>query len=168
MAGTLSGNYTRRVSAIGNYINDLTINDATQPISVSQSETYTQGAGSNKANSVYTVYAELAAGATDSIDLAGGVTDAFGNVLTFTEIKGFSIQNHGAATGLDLEIGGNATPFEHWISAAGLVYVGAGGAVSISSPIDGYAVGGGATDVLDIKNTGGTDFYYTLEIIGEA
>lgn len=47
----------------------------------------TYGTGTNQANKLYCAKRTLAATTYDLLDLAGGLTDGLGNVLTFTKIK---------------------------------------------------------------------------------
>ena len=49
------------------------------------------------------------AATSENLDLAGGLTDPFGNTLTFARIKGLYIKNNSTTAGETLKIGGHAT-----------------------------------------------------------
>src|SRR4051812_14107572 len=79
------------------------------PISYTKSLSFELGAGALQANTFFSDYRTLAASAVDSLDLAGVLTDAFGQTITFTEVKAIYIENGSAVD--DLAVGAGSNPF---------------------------------------------------------
>lgn len=127
------------------------------------------GSGANQANQIFTDQRTLGISANEELDLAGGLTDAFGNAITFTKIKAI-IVSAAAGNGGDIQVGGSATNgFNDWVGAVGdLVAVKPGGAFAVVAPdVNGYAVTAGTGDLLKIANTdGAASGTYDITIIG--
>ncbi len=130
---------------------------------------FTNGTGANQANMLWHDQRTITASATDSLDLAGGLTNAFGAVQTFARVKGILIKA-AAANANDVHIAVPATNgFITWAGAAGdLVKVQPGGLFLLAAPgATGYAVTGGTGDMLDIINGGGgSSVIYDIVLIG--
>lgn len=127
------------------------------------------GTGANQASQLFTDQRTLGISANEELDLAGGLTNAFGATITFTKIKAI-IVSAAAANGGDIQVGGSATNgFNDWVGAVGdLVAVKPGGAFAIVAPdVNGYAVTAGTADLLKIANTdGAASATYDITIIG--
>lgn len=111
------------------------------------------GAGALQCNNVYAVSRTLG-GASEDVDLAGGLTDVFGATLTFSEIKLFGVYNSGANT---LTVG--AASSNQWVgllNSTGTVTLPPGGFFLFSAAdATGAAVVAGTGDILKVAGTSG-------------
>jgi hypothetical protein len=139
-------------------------------ISERQTVSLSNGTGASQATHVWADTRTLAASATENLDLAGGLTDAFGATLTFTAIKAIRIRPASANTN-NVVVGGAASnAFPLFGDATDTIALKPGGLLMIVDPsAAGYAVTAGTGDILKIANSAaGTAVTYTIEIIGEA
>ncbi len=126
------------------------------------------GTGNNQADELFTDKRTLAASATESLDLAGVLLNAFGVAITFVKIRGIYIKALAANTN-DVQVKGAAVngfigPFN---ALADQVNIPPGGAWQIAAPVLGWAVTAGTGDLLDVTNgAGGTSVDYEVEIVG--
>ncbi len=130
-------------------------------ISVSPSQSLTNGTGDNQADLIYRDATSVGVGGTD-IDLAGGLTDDFGQTLTFVEIVAVYIKNTTASGGGNLLIGGAAA--NQWVGmlavANDVVKLPPGGVYFYTAPYDGdCAVVAGTGDILQVAASAGTATY---------
>lgn len=126
------------------------------------------GAGANQASQVFSDKRTLAGSANEELDLAGGLTDVFGNTITFTKIKVVIVTSL-AANGGDIQVGGSAANgFDAFVGAVGdYVIVKPGGSFAIIAPdVNGYAVTAGTADLLKITNGDASPADYEITIIG--
>jgi hypothetical protein len=129
----------------------------------------TDGSGANHINQMWSDQRTLSASATEDHDLAGGLTDVYGNTITFTKIKAILVSAAAANTN-GVEVGGAAANgFDSWVGAAeDHVIVKPGGVLLIVAPdADGYAVTAGTGDLLTITNdAGSTAVTYDIVLLG--
>lgn len=132
--------------------------------------TWASGVGANQADLVYRANRTLAASASENLDLAGSLTDRFGNVLTFARIKLLAIYNQNAAAGDILTVGGAAAnAWEAWTPVAGSkLYVPPGGLeLKIAPDATAWAVTAATADILKVANGSGTHAVtYSILIVG--
>lgn len=141
------------------------------PLAIRRAVNLTSGTGAGKADRIFHDRRTLAASATEDLDLAGVLADAFGATLTFARVKLLYVA---AAVGnTNNVIVGNATSngFVSWVGGAahtvtvrpgGFLALGAGEADAV-----GYAVTAGTGDLLKIANSGaGTAVTYDVVLIG--
>ena len=132
---------------------------------------FTNGNGANQANIAFSDNRSISASSTDSLDLAGGLSDVFGNAITFTEIRGIIVYSD-PDNGDTLDIGGAASNgFNSWVGASGdAVILRPGGLfVLMATDADGYAVTADTGDLLDITNNdSGGAATYDIIIMGVA
>jgi len=112
----------------------------------------------------------LAASATEDLDLAGVLTDAFGSALTFVRVKGIVI-SASSANSNNVVVGAAAS--NQWatlLNATGTITLRPGAtfaAMSGSADATGMAVTAGTGDLLKVANSGaGTSVSYDIVIIG--
>ncbi len=164
---SLTTKISLQVSAILASALDLVTSSA--PLKLDQSYTLTSGTGANQASNVFSDTRTLAASGSESLDLAGVLTNAFGAVLTFTKIKAIIITAEATNTN-DVVVGGAAVnAFASMFGAAtDKIKVRPGGAFAIVAPdVNGFAVTAGTGDLLQIANSGaGTGVTYDIIIIG--
>lgn len=151
------------------FANTLDLSTTTDTLRLPVTHTLTDGTGALKAEITWHDSRTLAGQATDNLDLAGGVSHAFG-AATFTKIKALFIYNTTATTGLVLQVGGAASNALATLTGAtnDVMVVGAGGMLLLTAPTDGYVVTAGTADVLKVYNPSATTAVtYDIVVIGE-
>ena len=110
---TTSGSLTTKAS----FSKDTpTLGPTTQTITFTLASglVFTNGTGALQVNCGWTASGTIAAAGTVDYDLAGGITDAFGDAITFTSIKLMCIEN--LSTTATMLVGDAAAPFASWIT----------------------------------------------------
>jgi len=137
------------------------------PFGLSAALSLTSGTGANQADRVFTDQRTLTASATEDLDLAAVLLDAFGAAITFAKIKAVIIK---AADGNVNNVvvsrpAANGVPlFE---AASDAIAVKPGGAFVWYCPGTGVTVTVATGDLLTITNSGGTtSVTYDIVIIG--
>jgi len=147
------------------------------PLNLSDVIQFAFGSDADQADQIWWGRRTIGPGATDTLDLAGSLTNAFGGSVTFDNIKAILIFNRsdtaiGAHTATDaaIQIGGAANEFTGPLSAAGTFDVPAGGFAGFATPeADGWAVTPDTADELDVTNLDGVEeALYDIVIIGES
>jgi len=127
------------------------------------------GTGANQADLVFHDQKVLAAGGSDDYDLAGVMTDTFGDVLTFARIRVMMIYC-AAANPSTMEVGNS--PVNAWREWNGgtiqTVTIRPGGLFLVVAPdATGYFVTAGTADRLKIlNNSGSASGIYDIVLIG--
>jgi hypothetical protein len=126
---------------------------------------HTTGTNANEMTSLARSSGTLTNSASVTLSLLGGVSNAFGDPITFTRVNFFCITAD-AANVDSLQIGGAAaTPFEAWCGPNGRAVLRPGGTILYHAPdIIGYAVGTNGS--LRISNTGTNSAAYSVYIGG--
>ena len=150
------------------YVDTDDINEARGTISFNLSDDLTSGTTTDKADLLWWDTRTLAATSED-LDLAAGLTDTFGNVLTFVEIVGLAIKNTSTTTAEILAVGGAAgNQFINWVAnSSDIVNIDPDGILFLWSPLDGYTVTAGTGDLLKI-DAGAATITYEIVIIGRS
>lgn len=132
---------------------------------------FTFGTSSNQANLVYIGTGSVTSSGT-SIDLAGSLTDQFGNTLTFAEVNALLIFNNNLTAGENLLVGGAASNAVSTLfsNTNDVLVIGASGFLSLVNPLDpGYAITAGTADILKLASGGaGYNITYELAVIGRS
>lgn len=147
---------------------------AKQNLAYEFSVDFADGSGSNQMQDMYTAQrtVSIGEGNEDTLDLAGGLVDRFGNTLTFATIKKLIIVNKATAAGEDLRVGGSgAATTGNLITAlfgdaVGGINIKATFGFSLVGGGTGYTITGGSADVLVISNEGTGDITYDIIIGG--
>ena len=132
-------------------------------------DTLATGTGANQADLLWTDTRTIAASGTDDLDLAGVLTDAFGDTATFARVKGLIVR---AADGNTNNVVIGAAASNQFVGFFGAsthtVAVRPGGVFTIYSPdATAYAVTASTADLLRIANSSsGTAVTYDIVIIG--
>ncbi|MBB2914856.1 hypothetical protein FHS43_006168 [Streptosporangium becharense] len=156
------------VQLAANLTNSLDLTTVSAPLSFARQLNLTDGAGAGQANRLWSDTRTVGPSATDSIDLAGSLTDPFGAALTFARIKAVLVA---AALANVTEVrvtrpASNAVPL---LSAAAYLPVKPGGVFLWFDPsAAGVPVTAGTGDLLDMVNSGATAATYDVVIIGAA
>lgn len=134
------------------------------PLAQACALTLTDGVGDAQANQQWHARRTLAAGANESLDLAGPLRDSFGDAVAFTRLKAILLRN-GSQAGT-LTLGGGSNAFVGWFGGAGqsLTLRPGGFALIACADATGYAVVNGAADVLRLVNND-TDHALPYEIV---
>lgn len=133
------------------------------------------GTGANQADILYMAQRSVASGANDPIDLAGVLTNAFGQVITAAEIVAIFLINKpvsgvdnttnltmGAGTNPVTGYMGGTTPTIGPIRPGGFVTMGNGGATGICG------VTAATADILNIANSAGAIANYQIAILARS
>lgn len=159
------------VAASAELTGALDLTTAAAPLTFRKPVSLTSGTAAGQADRLFSDRRTLAASASEDLDLAGVLVDAFGATITFARIKGLIIS--AAATNTNNVIVGNATTngFISWVGAAThTVTVRPGGVLALiagAADATGYAVTAGTADLLHVANSGaGTSVTYDVILIG--
>lgn len=131
---------------------------------------FSDGAGANQADRVFHDTRTIAASGNEDLDLAGSLTDVYGQTITFARIKGvIIIASSGNTNNVNVSRpASNGVPL--FLAASDGLAVKPGGFFAWGSPdASGVAVTAGTGDLLNIANSGGTTgVTYDVIIIGAA
>jgi len=105
---TTSLNANIKLDVVAELLSTLDIGSARHALQYGYNAVLTDGTGANQAKALFADTRTLAASASENLDLAGGLTDALGNALTFTKIKALIIKADAANTN-DVLVGGHAS-----------------------------------------------------------
>lgn len=129
---------------------------------------FSDGTTDGKADRLWSDKRSLAAAASESLDLAGGLTDPSGATITFVKVKAIFIRA-AATNAADIVVGNAAAnafvgPFG---AAAHTLAVKPGGSLVLVAPNGGWAVTAGTGDLLKILNSAGAAAAdYEIVILG--
>ena len=151
----------------GQVVDTLDVGAITYPASFGANYNFADGTGGDQAKKIWTDTRTLTASATENLDLAGVLVDAFGVTLTFTKVKALIVTAAAANTN-DVLVGGHASGVLFFANANDIVKVRPGGMFALVSPDStGYAVTASTGDLLTVANSAGsTSVTYTIIIIG--
>lgn len=167
MAATLA--LTASVNFVWQYQNVLDLLTAKADANLTYDTALTNGTGAvDTADLIFTDTRTLAA-TTENLDLAGGLTDAFGNTLTFARIKGLFIHNTNTTAGNNLTIGGAASnAFPLFADTTDKYTIGPDGNLLILEPsAAAKAVTAGTGDILKM-DAGSSTIVYKIIIVGSS
>lgn len=133
------------------------------------SKTLTDGTVAGAGNSLLSLVGTVTAGTPVDIDLQAVLNAGLTDSTTLTNVKCLMLMHTGTVTGRNLQIGDSTGTLTNawvapWLTAAGGVKVGMGGAVAIADPDVGYTVDG-THKVLRITSSLGA-VPYQIDIIG--
>lgn len=138
-----------------------------ETLTYSFNKSFANGSGTTQlADLVFADTRAVTTGASESLDLYGGLSDKFGTTINFARVKAIFIENtHATQT---LTIGGGDAPLDVLFgTATGTLAIGAYGAFGIVAPLTGYAITDSTNDTLHVEaEAGGTTITYKIWIIG--
>lgn len=166
MAATLASNLDLTIR--GTYSNVLDLLTASANFAVSKSDEMTNGTGAVDTSDLLFTDTRTLATTSESLGLAGGLTDSFGTTLTFARIKCLLIHNKSTTVGQTVTIGGAASPIPLFADAASDKYVlGPNGIFLIWEPsAAGKVVTASTGDLLKIETN--ASISYDIIIIGSS
>lgn len=148
----------------------LDLTTVTDPLDFRRAAHLNSGTGAGKADRVFHDQRTLAASASETLDLAGVLLDAYGVAITFARIKGIFIS---AAVGNSNNVVIGANVSNDWVgllNAAGTLTLRPGASfAAMSGPADatGMVVTAGTGDLIKVANSGaGTSVTYDVVIVG--
>ena len=154
-------NILRTFSTVGTWLTD-DVDPLTHRMAEAWSQRYTNGTGDDEANAVYLERLTFGGGFSFGYDLEANFKDATGTTIVFTAVKEFALIHHTPDNTSGLYITGD------WFSdlAPGLQFqttsstnamnVFPGGAMWISNPVGGFAVGSDGR-VVSVTNLDGSN-----------
>lgn len=142
---------------------------ASAPLNKAYSMLLATGTGASQSDKIFSDTRTVNASTNDDLDLAGVLTDAFGQTLTFARVKGLIIARSDPANPNNLTIGNAAANgFVSWLGGAThTVTVRPGGGIALWAPdATAYAVTAGTADILRVANGSGSAVTYDIIVIG--
>jgi hypothetical protein len=139
------------------------------PVSIQVASDLTSGTGVDQADKVWHDRRTLATLTEDLIDLAGSLTDAFGDALTFAKVKVVYVRLRTTTAGGEIQLGGTTSNgvSSLWSAANDGVKIGAGGFIVLVNPsAAGYAVTAATADILRVYNASAFSVDYDIIIAG--
>jgi hypothetical protein len=157
------------IALSGAFTNSMDVGSANFPIQFNPNFVFTDGTGANQAKTIFTDTRTLAASASEDLDLAGVLTDAFGNVITFDKIKAIIVTAAAGNTNNVLFGGAASAQASPWFGdVTDTLVIRPGGAICLIAPdATGYDITATSADLLKIANSSsGTGVTYTIVLIG--
>ena len=140
---------------------------ASAPILLDKTYPFSSGTGANQADLVWQDTRTLAASATEDLDLAGVLADAFGATITAAELVAIMVTADAANTN-DVVLGAATQPIPLFGGTLGTFAVKPGGMFLSVAPggAGQLTVGAGATDDLKVANSSsGTAVTYSIIVL---
>lgn len=154
-----------QVSIISDHSATVGLSTTKDAVGYSVNKTFSNGSGTTQvADLVYHASRTLSSAATENLDLAGSLTDAFGTTLTFVRVKSILIENTSAS--MTLTLGGDANSVPFFDPATSTVSIPPSGAVALVAPLAGWPVAAGTGDILKMTNSTGTATTYKIWVVG--
>jgi hypothetical protein len=152
----------------GNHTAALDLGTASLPFSLSSNFTMASGTAANQADRVFTDTRTLGISATEDLDLAGVLTDAFGALITFVKLKALIIKAAAANTNtVNLSRPAGATGVPLFLAISDGIIIPPGYTFAWFGPGTGITVTPATGDLITLTNSGaGTGVTYDVVIIG--
>ena len=144
---------------------------------ISLTESLAFGTGNNSSNQLWHDTRIVAADATDQLDLAGGLTNAFGGTVTFAKVHGILVHNRSdetlttpahTASAAVLDVGPSAANGALVLKAVGDIVTLAAGDWFVLFSKAGKTITAATGDLLDIVETATLEAAYDIVILGES
>lgn len=138
-------------------------------ISKNYTQSWSDGTGANQAKAIYHDERELAASASENLDLNASLTDAFGASLVCTSVKALVVHAHSTNTNNVLVGGGSTTITTIFSDTSDRIIVRPGGTLILTGPdATGHTITGGSADLLTVANsTSGSIVLYDITVLCE-
>lgn len=137
------------------------------PINYAKSLPFTFGTAANQINDEFDDYRTLTASSTENLDLAGTLTNGFGETLSLARVKIFYLENTSETE--TITIGGAASdPFIGWFADATdkETVPPLGFVLRVAPGTTAWPVTAATGDLLKIANSGGASTTYRVYIAG--
>lgn len=134
---------------------------------------WTDGTGDDQVKRMFRRTGTLLARTSVALDMAGALTDVFGNTLTFATVKAIVVKNLGTVAAQILKFGQLSTPTSGNLmtdvfdgSTTSRVKIRHGGVLAIVAPNTGYTVTGGSADIILLANESAQSVDYDIVVLG--
>lgn len=166
MARTLTGTIK---AAFGlNYNGDADLGTQKAKLPFASELVVGSGTGAGQADLAFWDSRPLTASQSEDLDLAGGLTDAFGGTLTFVEVCGIWVKAAAANSG-NIIVGGGTNGFVGpFGNVNDTVALDAGETFLITNIGAGWPVTASTADILKIENSHASAATYEIAIIGRS
>ncbi|WP_060880623.1 hypothetical protein [Streptomyces scabiei] len=148
----------------------LDLTTVSDPLQFRRAVQLSTGTGAGQADKVFHDRRTLAASATEDLDLAGVLSDAFGAGITFARIKGLYIAAAPANANNVVVGAASSNAWATLLNATGTITLRPGGSFGAMAGLadgTGWAVTAGTGDLLKVANSGaGTSVDYDVIIVG--
>lgn len=143
---------------------------STSPLSYPKVWEWADGTGADQADKVWSDSGTITASGTVDIDLAGGITDAYGATITLARVKLLAVYAHTTNVN-NIEVGNAAANgWTSWVDGGSTarVRVKPGGLLlGIAPDATAWPVTAGSADVLRLTNdAGSTSVAYDIVVVG--
>ena len=156
------------LSLTGSYAKQVDIDTAVKTISISKSLSLTNGQGDNQGDLLWYDSRQVSSGVPEDLDLAGSLSDLYGQTLTLVELVMLIIHNKSTTAAEQLQIGGDANAVPIFGATADYLLLGAGGFLVYTAPYDGtITVTAGTGDILQVAAASGT-IDYDIVVVGRS
>lgn len=137
------------------------------PLALKRQFTWPSGTAADQADRIFHDTRTIVASGSDDLDLAGVLTDAFGAVITFADVRLILVAAAAANTN-NVIVGGDANALLFGGAAAHTVTVRPGGLMLLAArDATAYPVTPTTGDILQVANSGaGTSVTYDVVVIG--
>ncbi|TSA12010.1 MAG: hypothetical protein D4R73_02955 [Deltaproteobacteria bacterium] len=152
----------------GHQVKDQALADPRKDFELDWEQQFSPGTGAGLVDKEFDDERTLADGASENLDLSGGLTDSYGASIILAKVKILAIKNK--STTQTLSVGGAASlGFVGWVGdPTDIIKVGpASFALLICNPA-GVAVTAGTGDLLKILNSAGAACIYDIFIAGSS
>jgi len=138
------------------------------PIGLDWTTLLSTGTGANQASQVWTDTRTLSASATENLDLAGSLTNAFGETVTFTRVKVLAIKAASGNTNNVQVQRGSSNGVTLFLAASDGFELRPGAfALFVIPDSTAVAIAAGTSDILTITNSAGsTSVDYSILVVG--
>ena len=157
-----------RLSVTGHQITALDLGPVDLAFSLATTQALTSGVAAGMVDRVFTNTSTLGASATEDLDLAGVLLDAFGAAITFAKIKGIFIKAAaGNTNSINISRPAGATGVPIFLAISDGFVLPPGYTFAWFGPGTGVTVTAGTGDLITITNAaGGTSVTYDVIILG--
>lgn len=148
--------------------NPLDLSSPLDPLRYAISQVVSDGADANEASMHWHDSRQLLASGTDDIDLAGGITNAFGATITFARVKSILVRNKGT-TAAAITVGPSPTNgVANFLGTNDRLPAGAWMAMGLFDAT-GWVITAGSADRIRVTNTSGSlTQEYEIIVIGSS
>jgi hypothetical protein len=153
-----------RVVIGGGFTKALDLSTPIDTLNIENSKVFANGTGANQLNQWWHDTRSVAA-ASENLDLAGGLTDPFGDTITFTTVKLLYVHNTATTAGYDLILSGTFLDNNILGGGSSTIIMGPDSVQYLTSPVDGFTVTAGTGDVLTV-DPGANTIEYDMMIAG--
>jgi len=157
-----------RLSVTGHHVSALDLGSADLPFTLSAAQSLLSGVAAGMVDRVFTDTRTLIASATEDLDLAGVLLDAFGAAITFAKIKGVFIKAAaGNTNNINVSRPAGATGVPLFLAISDGFVLPPGFAFAWFGAGAGLTVTPGSGDLITITNAAaGTPVTYDVVILG--